>query len=230
MAMAMSDSLYVAAPLLCDPAEILLHRIRRVLGNVGKAGVSLLIPPPHPMVRTPSVDMWNLINHEAHDGKAENSFQGTSMHLSLTEYRVPYTREHEGTRDIQVYFQEAVVSIYDRAAWVADVDILKALESKVTEVVRLSSKCPHVPEYVLSRANFPSLGQLKAKKKPKMKKNKKEGSVKVITTGNWFEFQDRPDYPIVVKARGKWTGQLAAMYHAQRAARAYYLCYSAGGM
>ena len=72
MAMSINNYIYAAAPLLCDPINVPHdHEIRRVVGNIGKAGIALLIPPSNPLHRKPKLNDWNLINHTDFDGKAE---------------------------------------------------------------------------------------------------------------------------------------------------------------
>jgi hypothetical protein len=200
MALSISDSLFLAKELVSDPSDLQAEQnITRVLGNIGKPVLSLLIPPGHPMVRKPNISEWNLVNHLQYDGKAENSFQGTSLHLSLTEYRVPYTTTHEGARDLQVYFQEAVVSIYDRSVWVADVNILEALSPSKKNIRRLAERCPHnIPAY---SAAWPLPGG--SKRKPQ-----KRGALSIADS--WFEHLDRPDNAVIVRSAGNWLGRLAA--------------------
>ena len=49
MAISAGDSLYIAAPLLCDPAEVPdKFEIRRIIGTVGGSGIAMLIPPTDP--------------------------------------------------------------------------------------------------------------------------------------------------------------------------------------
>ncbi|KAI0436167.1 hypothetical protein F4803DRAFT_567088 [Xylaria telfairii] len=124
MAMSIEDSLYISGCVIDDPSIFRQNnRIYKVLGNIGKPGVSLLIPPADPVVRESRSDEWNLINHLDYDGKAKDSFYDTSLHLSLTDYRVPYV---------------TVVSVYDRGNWVGDVDIMRVLKS-----ASMQGKCKH---------------------------------------------------------------------------------------
>ncbi|KAK4443749.1 hypothetical protein QBC34DRAFT_498795 [Podospora aff. communis PSN243] len=120
MGMACGDSIYVGNSLALDPHKFSERRgIFRALGNVGKPGISLLIPPPDPIVRKSAADEWNVITHSRWDGKENlDLFGKTSLQLVLTEYRVPYVTQHRGVRDSQTFFQEAAISVYDGAAWV----------------------------------------------------------------------------------------------------------------
>lgn len=66
-----------------------------------------------------------------------------SLHLFLTEYRVPYPTNHRGNRDIQAFFQEAAVSIHDGKALIGDIDILKTQGRSSNVLLRVSERCEH---------------------------------------------------------------------------------------
>lgn len=139
LAISAGNSIYIAMPLTCDPIEQTReNEIKHVTGNIGKPGVCLLVPPPYPKVRKLDNDEWNLVNHSAMTGIAEfgDSFQTTSLHLSLTGYELPAGVHSQGAQDFDAQFVEALVSIFDRDEWVADVDVLKALGSP--ELIRTS--------------------------------------------------------------------------------------------
>lgn len=186
MAMSIEDSLYVSGNMVDDPATPQPNNgIYRVLGNVGKPGVSLLIPPADPWVRQPEAENWNHVDHFQYDGKAEDSFHDTSLHLSLTEYRVPYVSSHKGNREMQAYFQEAVVSVHDRGIWVGDVDIIKALQA-----VEIKRKCGH-------RHQERGLSFWNSK------------GPRVTSIDSWHELLDHPKNPAVVRSHGNCFGRLA---------------------
>jgi hypothetical protein len=192
MAISVGDSIYAARLLVSDPHED--HdkaEVVRALGNIGKPGISLLIPPAGPSVRKPRSDEWDVINHDVWDGKPQNSFEGTSLHLSLTDYRVPYASKHEGARDLQAFFQEAVISIYDRDTWVGDVDIFKAsCCAKEEGPFKVDSSCPHNR----LRNRFNGLKVLPSEP---------------TAIDNWYELLDKPENPTVVRCHGDWVARLA---------------------
>ena len=189
MAVSAGDSIYAAAELMSDPWSV-ASEVTRAHGNVGKPGVSLLIPPPRPRVRKPATNEWNVINHDEWDGRCQDSFENTSMHLLLTESRIPYAPESDGARDIQAFFQEAVVQVYDKDTWVGDVDLVKTLSGLPRTTWTVPAECPH--------------GTVQSdclrSKKPE----------KIVAIDNWFELLDRPAYPAVVRSTGNWIGRLAA--------------------
>ena len=59
MAISTADSIFVAAPLLCDPSiHPEPHEVRRVVGNIGRAGLALLIPPNGPKTKAFDLDSY----------------------------------------------------------------------------------------------------------------------------------------------------------------------------
>ncbi|KAK0387600.1 hypothetical protein NLU13_3846 [Sarocladium strictum] len=187
MAISSGDSLYVAAPLLCDPAsDVKPYEIHRVIGNIGRAGLAFLIPPQTPMVRSANSDSWRLINHEPFDGRLEDNFRNTTLHLGFTGYEVPLTLSDHGGRFVESFFIEAVVSVHDSGRWVADLDVLSTLAA-------------------------PSLFSLI--QQPTCEKSSPVGTVpeeEVISLDNWEELLDPPSSASVVRAHGNWQARLAA--------------------
>lgn len=187
MAIASGDSLYVAAQLLCDPAaNVKPYEIHRVVGNIGRAGLAFLIPPRSPMVREVDSDCWTMVNHEPFNGKLEDNFRSTTLHLGFSGYEFPMTFGDHGGRFVEAFFIEAVVSVHDSGRWVADLDILANLKSP----------------------NLYSLIQ-----QPTCQESSPAGSVpdvEVTALDNWEELLDPPRNVSVVRAHGNWQGRLAA--------------------
>ncbi|KAL8706900.1 MAG: hypothetical protein Q9201_000060 [Fulgogasparrea decipioides] len=113
MAMSSGDSLYIATSLLSDPACRWDSKITRIRGNIGRAGIALLIPREKPRVRDVDPTDWNLINHDEFDGVITDSFKSTSLHMSFTEFVLPIDTGLRGTRDTEIYFLETVISVHD---------------------------------------------------------------------------------------------------------------------
>ncbi|PMD39622.1 hypothetical protein L207DRAFT_529579 [Hyaloscypha variabilis F] len=85
MAISSGDAIFVAATLLCDPYECpQATEIRRIVGNVGRAGVSLLISPAQLRKEKQKISSWDCVTHEDFNGLAEDNFRSTSVHLSFT--------------------------------------------------------------------------------------------------------------------------------------------------
>ncbi|OCL01947.1 hypothetical protein AOQ84DRAFT_305675, partial [Glonium stellatum] len=182
IALSFVDSLYITAQLLCDPYEYPdPHELKRILGNVGKAGITLLVPPSNPMVREVSSGSWRTANYVDFDGKAEDCFSSTSLHLSFTEFHLPLYDGVRGLLDNQVSFLESVVSIHEAGSWVADIDICEALE----EVCRLDPQptCEHAKQL-----------------KPEQT---------LVSVECWDEVLDMPVGVFVARAHKNWIARLA---------------------
>ncbi|KAK7729659.1 hypothetical protein SLS53_009230 [Cytospora paraplurivora] len=105
-ALAYEDSIYVSMQLACDPWEVPnSYELKRVAGNVGKPGLTLLIPPDDPVVPTTEKSSWRVLSISDFKGLAEDHFSKTSMHLSFTEYYIPLVQAgDEQGQDSRVYF------------------------------------------------------------------------------------------------------------------------------
>lgn len=58
-ALAVGSSIYVAEAMICYPYRVAKDTsIRRVIGNLSRADISLLIPPADPAIREPEDDNW----------------------------------------------------------------------------------------------------------------------------------------------------------------------------
>ncbi|KAI9845371.1 MAG: hypothetical protein M1838_001771 [Thelocarpon superellum] len=145
MVISSGDSIFVASSLLCDPADVRdPSELRRVVGNVGHAGIAMLIPPINPRVRAPDVKQWRVITHAPFDGILEDHFPNTSLHLAFTEYESSIDAGEHGARGKELFFLESLVQVHDQGKWVADLDILSGLESQ--HLIRPMCKCPQLDD------------------------------------------------------------------------------------
>ncbi|KAL5083482.1 hypothetical protein Trisim1_001412 [Trichoderma cf. simile WF8] len=188
-----NDAIFVATPLLADPHDVPIEtEIKRVLGNIGKPGVSLLVPPPAPRIREINTDAWNLLNHDSFSGEVENSFQKTSMHLSFTQYQQGLLDQakNEHHIDANTVLHEALVQVFDSSAWVGDLDVLSTLNSPL--ISRVHCNC--------SGESHLSLSTL-------------QQSFRMIIVDSWEELLIPPLDPAisVVRTAGNWIGRLAAV-------------------
>jgi hypothetical protein len=192
MALSTGNSIYVAMPLICDPFDSPSgHEIKRIVGNISKPGINLMIPPIQPKVKITAEDVWTQVNHNDFDGKLEDCFQYTSMHLSFTRYKLPASVASHGDQAVDATFIETLVSVFDHQKWIADLDVLKAVEERLLRFDTLP-RCRHkVP---LTKPRFP-----------------------LISIDTWEEFLDRPSAPSVFRANKNWLARLAgAVLNAQR--------------
>ena len=188
MAMSSGDSLYIATPLLYDPACKPDPRITRLRGNIGRAGIALLIPPNEPKTRDMDPKDWNLINHDEFDGVITDSFQSTSLHMSFTEFILPIDTGLRGLRDAEVYFLETVISVHEKGHWMGDLNILPVFQDPLLRIITNGNfTCKHT-----RKTDVPSAEEL-------------------ISIDSWYEFFDRPEGPVVFRAHGNWMARLAAV-------------------
>jgi hypothetical protein len=195
-ALSSGNSLYVAGSLLCDPYKKRSPAdIQRVVGNIGRAGITFLICPPEVKLREADPEKWMAINHNPFDGKLEDYFQETSIHLSFTEYEIPITVEGKSRHaiDREVVLVESLLSIYDRGAWVGELDVFSALSNNIYrlecyEEHRVDSESQSTFD-VISR-NYPQLV--------------------AIGIENWDELIEAPKTrPIAIKAHKNWLARVA---------------------
>ncbi|KAF5646896.1 uncharacterized protein FTJAE_1894 [Fusarium tjaetaba] len=191
MGLSFEDSIIVPASLVHDPGEK-APRFIRILGNIGRPGLTLLVAPANPMLAPLDEGVWRISNLNRFNGKAEDMLSTTSLHLSFTDWSQPLSsRGASGGRDVQCALMEAVISIKDSGQWVGDVDILKALESDMIHVARLDPFCSH------ARGTLP------------------QNHMHSIEC--WDELRDCPEEQLVIRASGNWVARLAAVsYLAQK--------------
>lgn len=193
MAMSSGDSIFVAAQLLIDPLDspgLNPSSISKIRGNIGKPGVAMLISPPELQVRPRNSANWRLINHAPFNSELIDSFQGTSLHLSFTEYSRPMDVGVHDVRDADIYFLEAYVQVFFKGQWIGDADIISSLESEYIDIFdpRLStseqSACEHQAKCLRA--------------------------FRLVAIDSWDEFVDSPSDEIIVRARNNWLARLAA--------------------
>lgn len=189
MAVSAGGSIYVAMPLVCDPFDLVgSSEVKHVTGNISKPGLSLMIPPMAPKLRKVDENKWTLINNANFDGRMENSFQHTSLHLSFTGYQLPLMTAGHGYQGVEANFIETLVSVFDGHDWVADLDVLRALS--MPSVLRVGSDFQQV-----CRHNNPrGIPQFQ-----------------LTSIDSWDEFMDRPVNACIFRASGNWLARLSAV-------------------
>jgi hypothetical protein len=185
MAISASNSIFVAACVLSDPEENLPgSSIKRIVGNIGSAGISLLVAPENPRMRAESDD-YRAVLHVDYDRQRVDSFRGTSLHLSFTGWKIPLTSGAQGFIDQDIHFLETIISVRDRGTWVADLDVLQSLNDnlvKSADGMKCNCKSPN---------------------------QDLEGEFTLID--NWDELIDPPQSAAVVRAHGNWAARVAAI-------------------
>ena len=182
MAVSSRNSIFIAGALLSDPAKVVKGPdIRRVVGNVGKPGITLLVSPQNPLVKPPSRD-FRVITHADYDYKRLDSFSGTSLHLSFTKWMFPLSDGEYGLIDQDIFLAEAVVSVRDSGRWIADIDVVGARPENY--VCSIACQCNNRNES-FSKA--------------------------YISIDTWEELLDPPLAVGIFRAHGNWAARLAAI-------------------
>lgn len=187
-ALCSAESLYIATALLQDPAASGSDGdsclVRRYTGSIGRAGMAFLVPPKEPEIRSyDHVDEWHLCDHKQFDGVMEDHFTSTSLHLSFSQASQAINIEFSGGRDVEAYFLETLISVYDKEAWVAELDVLEAMKSQGLVRGLLKAKpcaCTATEEYSL------------------------------VAIDNYAEMLIPPRNWGVIRAEGNWQARLAA--------------------
>jgi len=228
MALSSGSSLYVAEALLRDPwITANQGEIRRLTGNIGRAGLSLLVPPPQPRVRKFDPQSWQLINHRTFDGEMVDCFKNTSLHLSFTEYELPVDTGTHGGRDHSAYYLESLISVYDGKDWIADLDILAMFRN---DKLHRLPRCPfrdYDNEFMYSLARKHgalAYSNHEEKAKDALESLKASG---LATIESWLEFMDPPTDLSILMSTDNWYARLAAV--AINVQRGYSTCLLAPG-
>ncbi len=208
-AMSTGNSIYVAGALLCDPYQNPSSaEVQRVVGNIGRAGISFLLAPPEPNVREPKLESWRQINHLPFEGTCEDCFQHTSIHLSFTTYEMPLSTGGERHLvDQPVKLLETLVAAHDRGAWVADLDLLDALDRGLTPGVMKLQRliCSHME----SENPYEESCELR----PRMTfaaARAKWSALQLTCVDNWEELLEMPESGhVIVRASGNRLARLA---------------------
>ena len=186
MAISSGNSLYIASDLLQDPAQPARgFSVKRVVGNIGRAGLAILIPPQEPKLPVENPDSWRLINHASFDGKLENCFASTSLHLGFSGYEFALADDSHGGRFTEAFYIEAVVSVHDRGEWVADLDVLSAIDTHFFHILSTKACCKEKPSPATPGFYLTSIDQ-------------------------WEELLDQRGHCAVVRAHQNWQARLAA--------------------
>ncbi|PVI00022.1 hypothetical protein DM02DRAFT_527760 [Periconia macrospinosa] len=185
IAFSTADSIYVRSSVVQDPHKSLregLSQIRRIFGNVGKPGITLMVPPSEVMVREFDPASWRIASYSPFDWIPLDSFKNTSAHLSFTEYQMKVYDGARGMHDSQLSFIEPVLSVRDKGSWVADINPLV-----------FGPYCTHL----FFECDHP-------KNQPPKDHNKE-----LTVVDSWEELLDLPGGDFVIRTGGNWVARFA---------------------
>ncbi|KAI1410288.1 hypothetical protein F5Y13DRAFT_202429 [Hypoxylon sp. FL1857] len=190
-ALSYGDSLFVSSRLLRDPyTNVPDHAVTRIVGNVGRPGLSLLVPPTTEALVRPLSSSYRAVNYELFDGNREDDFKGTTLHLSFTSHEFPLDYGATGIIDHQVFLVESIISVHDSGKWVADLDVLKLFAERND---RLSNSRP-------CRRGICQHGD-----------DARQAALDEFSTiDTWEEILDTPPSIGIIRAHKNWPGRLAA--------------------
>lgn len=193
MTISSGNSIHVAAPILCDPAVLPMpYEVRRVIGNTGRAGLAFLIPPTNPRTKCLDLELYQIIDHDPYDGKLENRFKTTTLHLEFSGYEFPLEVGDHGGRNRETFFIEFLISSHDRGEWVADLDALAISDSpylhRGSHLDQTSCGCENCVASDYHR--LPTFPQ--------------------VAIDRWEELLEKHLDAAVVRARAVWLARLAA--------------------
>jgi hypothetical protein len=209
-ALSTGNSIFVARTLVCDPFEDAGPKVQRVTGNIGRAGISLLLAPPAPKIAKRTDQNWRVINHNHFEGSPQDCFTNTSIHLSFTDYEFALMPERNAQHiiDRPINQLETLVSVFDGPKWVADLDILHAINDISVGCKGYRGCC--IPSYLRSDAQAQACD-----KQPKHTYEEASAMTQhlnIIAIDNWDELLDPPkDKVMVVRAHQNWVARLALM-------------------
>lgn len=145
VALASANSIFVADDLLIDPGLHLHHNagVQRVVGNIGRAGISMLVLPDQLPRMRPLSDDWRMATHAPYDYHREDNLRGTTLVLSFTEWKRPLAVIQRRKIDEDLNFVECVVSVHDRGSWVADLNPMDLKPCACTYQCRCESGGPN---------------------------------------------------------------------------------------
>ena len=89
-----------------------------------------MVPPKNPIFQPIDPSSWKLVSTDKFNGRGEDHFQRTTMHISFTNFQDPIFTNAEHNQDYEAMIQETIVSVYDSGDWIGDIDILKALSDE----------------------------------------------------------------------------------------------------
>lgn len=214
MAISSGNSLFIASSLLSDPHTPPARRkISHVMGNVGRPGTVLLVPPVQPRMMAPGIERWPFLNFCEWDGVGRDSFAESSLHLWFTGSTQEVSIGYSGAQDKELYMVESVVSLHEKGEWVADLDILKALQS--LELVRRQKRSgpPGLKGQVALRRGFGEEGRPIGSmvcQEDHVSQYKHE-KLPLVTIETWWELLEKSSNDCIFLATGNWQARLAAM-------------------
>ena len=209
-ALCYENSMFVTRRILEDPGNpVDSHDVVHIVGNIGRPGMSLLTAPPSPDIRDLGKD-YRLVTHAAYDGKREDNFHNTSLHLSFTQWVFPISTEgNSNTIDNELNLVESVIHAFDGVEWIADLDPM-SIEFETLLHLEEVPDCKHG----MNASRTPASQKLPTETHSTGEED--DGHMyqnEYVSLDTWEELLDPPDDHSVgiLRAHGNWVARLTAL-------------------
>ena len=160
------------------------------------------------MIRHIEPGSWKVINNTKFNNLEEDHFRRTSLHLSFTKFYRPLDFSCRGGQDIRVGLLECFISVHDAGKWVADVDVLAAIEPLNRVILRLKDKIRFTSAAAMKPVNkMVRIDDIRLDR-PKCACGG-TFSNEVVSIEGWDEILDMPGAIAVIRARGNPLARLA---------------------
>jgi hypothetical protein len=101
----------------------------------------LMVAPQAPRLCKVDLNNFRLVSHTPFDGKSEDSFKSTSLHLRFTEFEMAFDVGQRGAIDKDLCLVETLIQVYDRDKWIGDIDVLPLFDQNNDAVRRNNITC-----------------------------------------------------------------------------------------
>ena len=204
MAMSSGNSIFTLTSFIRDVSRPRSENIQitRILGNLNRPGIVMLVAPQAPVIRKSDPGAWRVVTHAPFDGESLDDFANTFLHLSFTDYEMPLI-VRTGVVDAEVTILESLVSVYDRQNWTADIEVVGNMATGFQVDILDCLGCElNSNESILLPKEFARRLEAACRKR-------------LISIDSWEELLDPPEHLGeatlgVLRAVGNWQARLAA--------------------
>ncbi|RYP35418.1 hypothetical protein DL767_003825 [Monosporascus sp. MG133] len=202
MAISSCNSLFIASSLISDPASSPRKaNVQHIMGNVGRPGTALLLPPVAPRNISKNIQRWPLIQLGSWDGIPKDSFLDSSLHLSFTGSTQEVDTGYSGAQDKELYILESVVSLHGMGEWIADLDIVKALQDPPLVYRHRQKRIPR---------SLPGTAASKTRCADGHEVQYQYERLPLAAVENWAELVEETNKDRIFLAANNWQARLAA--------------------
>jgi hypothetical protein len=130
---------------------------------------------------------------------------------SYSGYNIPLDVGLQGAQDWEIYLLESVVSVHERGEWVADLDILRALQDPrlVRHTQPMESSTNRDIMIQTGQKNQLTLCERHIVHDDESSHTYQPSDL--VALQNWSEFLNRPQEAVILLANYNWQAQLAAV-------------------